>query len=31
MIGEFAIRSFLIDRNLPLYVIREVRRRSTTI
>lgn len=27
MIGEFAIRSFLIGRNLPLYVVREVRRR----
>ncbi|MGA8311708.1 MAG: glycosyltransferase [Terriglobales bacterium] len=27
MIGEFAIRSFLVGRNLPLYVVREVRRR----
>ena len=27
MIGEFAIRSFLIGRNLPLYIVREVRRR----
>jgi glycosyltransferase involved in cell wall biosynthesis len=27
MIGEFAIRAFLISRNLPLYVVRQVRRR----
>jgi glycosyltransferase involved in cell wall biosynthesis len=27
MIGEFAIRAFLIGRNLPLYVVRELRRR----
>lgn len=27
MIGEFAIRSFLLGRNLPFYVVREVRRR----
>ena len=31
MIGEFAIRSFLIGRNLPLYVVREVRRRAPGI
>jgi glycosyltransferase involved in cell wall biosynthesis len=29
MIGEFAIRSFLLGRNLPLYIIREVRRRHS--
>ena len=28
MIGEFAIRAFLLGRNLPLYVVREVRRRA---
>jgi len=28
MIGEFAIRSFVIGRNLPFYVIREVQRRA---
>jgi glycosyltransferase involved in cell wall biosynthesis len=28
MIGEFAIRAFLIGRNLPLYVVREIRRRG---
>ena len=27
MIGEFAIRSFLIGRNLPFYVVRQARRR----
>jgi glycosyltransferase involved in cell wall biosynthesis len=27
MIGEFAIRAFLLGRQMPLYVIREVRRR----
>lgn len=27
MIGEFAIRSFVIARNLPFYIVREVRRR----
>jgi glycosyltransferase involved in cell wall biosynthesis len=31
MIGEFAIRSFLIGRNLPLYVVRQVRRRPPDI
>ena len=30
MIGEFAIRAFLSGRNLPLYVIREIRRRPGT-
>jgi hypothetical protein len=30
MIGEFAIRAFLISRNLPLYVVRQVRRRGGT-
>jgi len=30
MIGEFAIRAFLIGRNLPLYVVRQVRRRRDT-
>lgn len=28
MIGEFAIRAFLVSRHLPLYVVREVRRRQ---
>lgn len=27
LIGEFAIRAFLTGRNLPLYIVREVRRR----
>ena len=27
MIGEFSIRAFLIGRNLPFYVVRQVRRR----
>lgn len=27
LIGEFAIRSFLIGRNLPFYVVRQLRRR----
>lgn len=27
MVGEFAIRAFLIGRNLPLYAVREVHRR----
>jgi glycosyltransferase involved in cell wall biosynthesis len=31
MIGEFAIRSFLIGRNLPFYVVRQVRRRPPNI
>jgi undecaprenyl-phosphate 4-deoxy-4-formamido-L-arabinose transferase len=28
MIGEFAIRSFLMGRNLPHYIVREIRRRE---
>ena len=27
MVGEFGIRSFLLGRNLPLYIIRTIRRR----
>ena len=28
MIGEFTIRSFLIGRNLPHYIVREIRQRE---
>jgi dolichol-phosphate mannosyltransferase len=31
MVGEFAIRSFLLGRNLPLYVVREVRRKRGAV